>query len=154
MSLLATEPAAGLIELPDGTFMHGPLLGSQQPRFRTVPARHRVKNPECPACTRGTDYASGCGDYKSAQLLAWAPNFGYGLDPWQVQWLTDATGVSPDGRWAAFECLCICCRQNGLMQEPGSGSQAAGRAVPVRREPADTHCPRIQGLPGAFPPDQ
>jgi hypothetical protein len=113
MSLLATAPS-GEIELPDGTFMRGPLLGSQEPRFRTVPDRHVAKDPGCPACQRGRDYACGCGDYKSSQLLAWAPNFGYDLDPWQSQWLSDATGVTPDGRWAAFECLCICCRQNGL----------------------------------------
>ncbi len=105
------------IELPDGTFMRGPLLGSQQPRFRTVPDRHREKDPDCAVCQRGTDYPCGCGDYKSRELLAWAPGFGYDLDPWQDDWLTDACGTSPDGRWAAFECLCICCRQNGKNQD-------------------------------------
>ena len=102
MSLLAAEPD---IELPDGTFMHGPLLGSQQPRFRTVPPRHRAKDPDCRACQLGTDYACGCGDYQSAELLPWAGRFGYDLDPWQSDWLADATGTQPDGRWAAFECL-------------------------------------------------
>jgi hypothetical protein len=101
------------IELPDGTFIPGPLLGSQEPRLRTVPARHREKDPRCRSCQRGTDYSCGCGDYKSSELLPWAARFGYDLDPWQSEWLIDAVGTSPDGRWAAFECLCICCRQNG-----------------------------------------
>jgi hypothetical protein len=113
-SLLAAAPD---IELPDGTFMHGPLLGSQEPRFRTVPARHREKDPDCRACRLGTDYACGCGDYKSSELLPWAERFGYDLDPWQADWLADACGTQPDGRWAAFECLCICCRQNGKNQD-------------------------------------
>ena len=97
--------------------MRGPLLGSQQPRFRTVPARHRAKDPDCRVCDAGTVYDCGCGDYKARNLLDWAPRFGYDLDPWQSDWLTDATGVTPDGRWAAFECLCICCRQNGKNQD-------------------------------------
>lgn len=96
--------------------MRGPLLGSQQPRFSCVPPRHREKDPYCRTCQLGTDYACGCGDYQSSELLAWAPQFGYGLDPWQSQWVRDACGTKPDGRWAAFECLCICCRQNGKNQ--------------------------------------
>jgi len=114
--------AAEVIDLPDGTFMRGPLYGSQEPRLRTVPPRHRDKDPDCPACQAGTGYACGCGDYKSAELLPWAARFGYDLDPWQSEWLADATGVTPDGRWAAFECLLLCCRQNGLGQKPGPGS--------------------------------
>jgi len=110
MPLLATVPD---IELPDGSFIPGPLLGSQEPRFRTVPPRHRDKHPDCRICQAGTDYACGCGDYKSSELLPWAARFGYDLDPWQQDWLADACGTRPDGRWAAFECLCICCRQNG-----------------------------------------
>lgn len=113
MSLLAVEE----VELPDGSFMRGPLLGSQQPRFKTVPPRHRVKDNDCRACQAGTDYTVGCGDYQAVRLLDWAPHFGYDLDPWQEEWLTDATGTRPDGRWAAFECLCICCRQNGKNQD-------------------------------------
>ena len=109
--------AAAGIELPDGTWIDGPLLGSRLPRFHTAPDRHRVKDPDCRACQLGTDYACGCGDYKSADLLPWAERFGYGLDLWQQDWLIDATGVQPDGRWAAFECLCICCRQNGKNQD-------------------------------------
>ena len=108
-----TMTVAPDIELPDGTFMHGPLLGSQEPRLMTVPARHRVKDDDCRACRLGTDYSCGCGDYKSSELMPWAARFGYDLDPWQVNWLEDAVGTRPDGRWAAFECLCICCRQNG-----------------------------------------
>ncbi len=105
------------IELPDGTFMHGPLMGSQEPRYKTVPARHRSKDPDCRACRLGTEYACGCGDYKSSELLPWAARFGYDLDPWQVDWLADTCGTQPGGRWAAFECLCICCRQNGKNQD-------------------------------------
>ena len=45
MPLLATVPD---IELPDGSFIPGPLLGSQEPRFRTVPPRHRLKAPGLP----------------------------------------------------------------------------------------------------------
>ena len=107
--------AAPDIELPDGTFMRGPLLGSQEPRFRTVPPRHRVKDIDCRACQLGSTYTVGCGDYQAVRLLDWAPNFGYDLDSWQAEWLTDAVGTRPDGRWAAFECLCICCRQNGKL---------------------------------------
>jgi hypothetical protein len=109
MSLLTAAPD---IELPDGTFMHGPLLGSQRPRFWTAPPRHRKKDPDCPACQRGTEYSCGCGDYQSQRLLDWSSEF-YDLDEWQNWWLSEACGTRPDGRWAAFETMLICTRQNG-----------------------------------------
>jgi hypothetical protein len=113
MSTLVSDP--DLITLPDGTLLRGPLLGSQSPRFWTSPPRHREKQPDCRACTDGTEYESGCGDYQSIDLLDWCAGFDYDLDPWQKWWLTEATGVKPDGRWAAFECALICSRQNGLL---------------------------------------
>ncbi|HXJ25601.1 MAG TPA: hypothetical protein VNH17_07870, partial [Streptosporangiaceae bacterium] len=109
MSLLA---APAPVALPDGTFIPGPLMGDQQPRFWTAPPRHRVKDPDCRTCQLGTAYACGCGDYQSAVMLDWAAGHGYDLDPWQSWWLTEATGVKPDGHWAAFETLLICTRQN------------------------------------------
>ena len=125
MSTLVTDPE--LIPLPDGTTLRGPLYGSQSPRFWTAPARHRIKQPDCRVCD-DPDYASGCGDYQSADLLDWAGQFGYELDQWQRWWLTEACGVMPDGRWAAFECALICSRQNGL-QKLLPGSPRAGRPV-------------------------
>src|SRR6266487_4265071 len=94
-----------------------PLLGSQEPRFWTAPPRHRKKDPECDTCVRNWSplYRHvGCGDYAAIELLQeWAPNYGYELDPWQAWWLTEACGVKPDGRWAAFEVAGIVSRQNG-----------------------------------------
>jgi len=110
MSVLA---AAEDILLPDGTWIPGPLLGEQSPRFWTAPPRHRAKHPDCRPCQAALDYDCGCGDYQSRDLLGWAAGFGYDLDPWQDWWLTEACGTRPDGRWAAFETMCICTRQNG-----------------------------------------
>lgn len=108
---LAVQP---LVYLPDGTQHRGPLLGSQMPRFWTAPPRHRAKDPECPACNSRSGYKGiGCGDYASHELLQWAPSIGYQLDEWQQWWLTEACGIKPDGRWAAFEVAGICSRQNG-----------------------------------------
>ena len=111
--------AVSNIFLPDGTVIPGPLLGSQEPRFWTAPARHRDIDPECPSCDRGSKrgYGSGCGNHASEELLAWCPEFGYLLDPWQKWWLTEACGTKPDGRWAAFEGCSICNRQNGKNQK-------------------------------------
>lgn len=91
------------------------LTGTQQPRFWTAPPRHRDKDPGCPACSND-DYPCGCGDYQSAELLEWAPNFGYDLDEWQEWWLAEATGTRPDGKWAAFENYLVVSRQNGKNQ--------------------------------------
>ena len=98
--------------LPDGSYLDEPLAGSQRPRFWTAPPRHRAKDPECAQCQQG--YRGGCGNQAAEELLdEWAPRYGYDLDPWQRWWLTEATGVQPDGRWAAFEVAGICSRQNG-----------------------------------------
>ena len=113
MSVLA---AAEDILLPDGTWIPGPLLGEQSPRFWTAPPRHRAKHPDCRPCQAALDYDCGCGDYQSRDLLGWAAGFGYDLDPWQDWWLTEACGTRPDGRWAAFETMLICTRQNGKNQ--------------------------------------
>src|SRR5215472_7428103 len=88
------------------------ITGQQEPRFWTAPARHRDKDPDCRACDN-PGYACGCGDYQSSELLEWAPQFGYDLDPWQEWWLTEACGTRPDGKWAALEHMLICSRQNG-----------------------------------------
>jgi hypothetical protein len=88
------------------------LTGAQRPRFWCAPPRHRDKDPDCRACANPA-YACGCGDYQSADLLDWCTGFGYQLDDWQRWWLTEQCGTKPDGRWAAFEGMLICSRQNG-----------------------------------------
>jgi hypothetical protein len=98
--------------LPDGSVLADPLLGSQKPRFWTAPDRHRVADPNCDACGR-RGYSGGCGNYAAEELLEWSPHYGYQLDPWQQWWLTEACGTKTDGRWAAFEAVDICSRQNG-----------------------------------------
>jgi hypothetical protein len=104
---------SGSVFLPDGTIFSGVLHGSQQPRFWTAPPRHRVKDPNCKSCD-AEGYQGGCGNFAAEELLdQWAPHYGYDLDPWQRWWLTEACGVQPDGRWAAFEVAGICSRQNG-----------------------------------------
>lgn len=105
MSVLADEGRR--LALPDTGW-----LGRQQPRFWTAPPRHRVKTAGCQACA-SPGYGSGCGDYQSADLLEWAPGFGYDLDDWQGWSLTEICGTKPDGRWTAFECMLIAPRQNG-----------------------------------------
>jgi len=113
MSVLTVVPD---VWLPDGTVLRGQdALGVQQPRFWTAPPRHRVKTDGCPACANA-DYAAGCGDYASADMLEWAAGLGYDLDPWQQWWLTELCGTKPDGRWSAFEGMLICSRQNGKNQ--------------------------------------
>jgi hypothetical protein len=87
-------------------------LGVQQPRFWTAPDRHRDKDADCRACAV-PEYHTGCGDYLSADLLSWAPEFGYDLDEWQAWYLTESCGTKPDGKWAAFETMLIAPRQNG-----------------------------------------
>ena len=101
--------------LPDGTVVHG-LTGTQQPRFWTAPDRHRDKDPECASCANPDYPGLGCGNYQSADLLDWAPGFGYDLDPWQGWWLSELCGTKPDGRWASFENYCVVSRQNGKNQ--------------------------------------
>lgn len=108
--------AQPLVYLPDGSVLQGALKGSQLPRLWTSPPRHRVKDPECRTCSQRGYGKLGCGDYASAELLQWAPSCGYDLDLWQRWWLTEACGVRPDGRWAAFEVGNICSRQNGKNQ--------------------------------------
>ncbi len=108
--------ARPLVYLPDGSVYEGELMGSQLPRLWTSPERHRVKDPDCRTCNQRGYPRLGCGDYASAELLQWAPSCGYDLDLWQRWWLTEACGVKPDGRWAAFEVGNICSRQNGKNQ--------------------------------------
>lgn len=108
--------ARPLVYLPDGSVYDDELNGSQLPRFWTSPPRHRVKDPECRTCSQRGYGKLGCGDYASAELLQWAPSCGYDLDLWQRWWLTEACGIRPDGRWAAFEVGNICSRQNGKNQ--------------------------------------
>jgi len=99
------------VTLPDGTRL-AQLTGSQEPRFWTAPPRHRQKEPGCRKCSN-RDYLGGCGNYAAEELLDWAPNYGYALDPWQQWWLTEGCGVRPDGHWSAFEVAGIVSRQNG-----------------------------------------
>jgi hypothetical protein len=101
--------------LPDGTILRG-LTGTQQPRFWTAPPRHRDKDPECAACANPDYPDNGCGNFQSADLLDWAPEFGYDLDPWQQWWLAELCGTRPDGRWASFENYLVVSRQNGKNQ--------------------------------------
>lgn len=98
--------------LPDGSVLHDSLVGSQRPRFWTAPPRHRDKQPGCTSCAKD-GYRAGCGDYAAEELLDWCPSYGYELDSWQQWWLSEACGVRPDGRWAAFECANVASRQNG-----------------------------------------
>lgn len=99
----------GLFAVPPG------LQGSQEPRFWTAPARHRVKDPACKACGN-PGYVSGCGNYQSEDLLEWAAEYGYDLDPWQQWYATELCGTRPDGRWASFENYLVVSRQNGKNQ--------------------------------------
>jgi hypothetical protein len=103
----------GDVWLPDGSVLRGAdALGGQAPRFWTAPARHRDKAADCPACA-DPGYRAGCGERTSADMLGWAPNFGYELDPWQGWFLTELCGTRPDGRWASFENYLVLSRQNG-----------------------------------------
>jgi hypothetical protein len=103
------------IILPDGSVLSGPapLAGSQSPRFWTAPPRHRDVQPGCASCAV-PGYKSGCGNHAAEELIdQWVPHYGYDLDPWQRWSLTEMTGITPDGRWAAFESAIIVSRQNG-----------------------------------------
>jgi hypothetical protein len=68
------------------------LIGSQEPRFLSVPP-----------------YGSSAGS-EAADLAAQA---GLVLDPWQRLVLEHALGETPDGRWSAFEVGVLVSRQNG-----------------------------------------
>lgn len=68
------------------------LLGSQVPRFQTVPRARSTAGPEAIECAA------------SAGLL---------LDPWQELVLNGALGELPGGKWAAPEVGLIVPRQNG-----------------------------------------
>ena len=108
--------SGGQVRLPDGTVMEGALAGSQLPRFWTAPPRHRDVDTTCASCAAKAvrdGYASGCGNAAAEELLDWCPSYGYDLDSWQQWWLTEACGIQPDGRWAAFECAAVLSRQNG-----------------------------------------
>jgi hypothetical protein len=110
MSALSIIPD---VWLPDGTVLRGAdALGAQAPRFWTAPPRHRAKTQGCAACADPA-YQSGCGEYTSSDMLGWARNFGYDLDPWQDFFLIELCGTKPDGRWASFENYLVLSRQNG-----------------------------------------
>lgn len=94
-----------------------PLYGSQEPRFWCAPPRHRVKDPGCRACDSGPYYKGGCGEFQSQDLIDWAGDIGYELDPWQEFLLRESCGTMPDGKWAAFENMWIVSRQNGKNQD-------------------------------------
>jgi hypothetical protein len=70
----------------------GALLDVQPPRFRVAP----------PAATSA-----------GLEAVELAASAGLILDGWQRDWLIDALGERPDGRWAAFEAGLIVTRQNG-----------------------------------------
>lgn len=113
MSQLVVVPD---VWMPDGTVLRGDdITGHQAPRFWTAPARHRHKDPACPACD-GDDYACGCGDYQSQDLLEWAAEYGYDLDEWQSWYLTELCGTTPEGTWSSFENYLVVSRQNGKNQ--------------------------------------
>src|SRR2546423_10154913 len=104
--LVVPDQWTGLLPVPAG------LAGQQQPRFWTAPPRHRGKDPACEACD-SDDYACGCGNYQSEDLLEWAAEYGYALDDWQSWWLAELCGTNPDGTWASFENYLVVSRQNG-----------------------------------------
>jgi hypothetical protein len=107
-----TELAEAIL-LPDGSYIDGPLYGSQMPRIWTAPPRHVEIEGTCPAC-RDAEYPdTGCGNYLSQDLLEWAPTIGYELDPWQQWSLTESLGTKPNGKWSAKEVALIVSRQNG-----------------------------------------
>jgi hypothetical protein len=104
------------VDLPDGTSMEGPLLGSQVPRFSNIPDRHQLQVPDCPMCAierLEERHDHGCGDHVSTEVLEWAEGFGYMLDPWQKWTLRHMMGRLPDGLWAAPDVVMIVARQNG-----------------------------------------
>ncbi|MHB8272925.1 hypothetical protein [Bradyrhizobium sp.] len=108
---MTTEPVER-IELPDGTFIDGPLYGPQMPRLYCEPERHREVAEGCAMCQLD-DYETGCGEYQALDALKWAQGFGYDLDPWQIWTIQNMMSVKPNGKWAAPDCVLIVPRQNG-----------------------------------------
>lgn len=104
------------IELPDGTYMEGPLLGTQTPRLVNIPKRHEQQVSGCVMCQIEAEeekHAHGCGDHVAEEVLEWAEMFGYELDPWQRWFLRHMLGRHPDGLWASPDVVLIVARQNG-----------------------------------------
>ena len=103
------------VQLPDGTFMEGPLLGDQMPRLYAVPPRHEQPEPDCVMCLfeEQEQHSHGCGDHVAEEALEWAEGFGYELDPWEKWVLRQMLGRQPDGMWAALNTVLIVSRQNG-----------------------------------------
>jgi hypothetical protein len=110
-----TTPRVERIELPDGTFMEGPLLGSQMPRLYKLPDRHTERVPDCPMCElEGAEgHGHGCGEHIAEEALEWAKGFGYDLDPWQQWCIRHMMSRKPNGKWAARNNVLIVPRQNG-----------------------------------------
>jgi hypothetical protein len=103
------------IELPDGTWMEGPLLGQQMPRLWNVPPRHELPADGCVMCQLEAQeqHAHGCGDHVGQEALEWGEGFGYFLDPWQKWCLRHMLGRKPNGLWSAMDTVLIVSRQNG-----------------------------------------
>jgi hypothetical protein len=104
------------VALPDGTFMEGPLLGSQVPRYCVTPERHEAQVPGCPMCELEASeehHDHGCGEHVAEEALEWAAGFGYELDPWEKWCLRHMLSRKPTGRWAARSNVLIVSRQNG-----------------------------------------
>ena len=104
------------VELPDGTWMEGPLLGSQVPRFSHVPERHEQFDENCYMCKFEREieqHNHGCGDHVAEEVLEWAEMFGYDLDVWQKWALRNMLGRHPSGLWSAPDVVMIVARQNG-----------------------------------------
>lgn len=103
------------VELPDGTFMEGPLLGDQMPRLWNVPKRHEAQLSGCVMCQFEAEqgHGYGCGDGVAVEILEWAAQFGYDLDIWQKWALRHMLGRHPNGLWAAPDVVMIVARQNG-----------------------------------------
>lgn len=104
------------VQLPDGTWMEGPLLGQQMPRYWNVPPRHETQVDGCVMCKLEAEeerHAHGCGDHIAEDCLAWAEGFGYELDPWQKWCLRHMLGRHPDGMWSSPDVVLIISRQNG-----------------------------------------
>jgi len=103
------------VQLPDGTWMEGALLGEQMPRLYNVPPRHEMHVKGCRACDDELRqlHAHGCGDHVAEEVLDWAKGIGYELDPWQQWCLRHMLGCKANGQWAAMNSLLIISRQNG-----------------------------------------
>jgi hypothetical protein len=103
------------VQLPDGTWMEGPLIGQQMPRLWNVPPRHEQQETGCVMCALEAEekHGYGCGDGIAEEVLEWAEGFGYELDPWQKWCLRHMLGVKPSGLWSALNSVIIVSRQNG-----------------------------------------